>query len=104
MKKAILVTLLLLSSVFSYGKVKKSDVSKELLDKAIAENGIFRCSFMQTTKSKLKGKALKSSIRKNCKNEISKINKWYKAKGSKERSDLLISNGIRSATSHKKTL
>ncbi|MCJ8275862.1 MAG: hypothetical protein HRT44_00785 [Bdellovibrionales bacterium] len=104
MKLLTLVALAFLLIPSAQAKVEKQDNSKKMLEKVLAENGIFRCSFTQTINNDLKGEKLKEVVRKNCKKEISKINKWYKKKEFKKRSELLISNGIRSASSHKQTL
>ena len=100
----VIITLSLLFCANGFAKVKKENVSEALLQKVLAENGIFRCSFNETVKSDLKGDKLKTHIKKNCKEEVSKINQWYKDKEFNQRADLLISNGMRSALSHKKKL
>lgn len=104
MKKVLLISVLFFSSLAVQAKVKKEDISQTLLKKALAENGIFRCSFDQTIKSDLTGDKLKKQIKKNCQTEISKINTWYKDKELTQRTDLLVGNGMKSALSHKKTL
>ena len=104
MKLSIILVFGVFLSLNLQAKEKVETPSQKLLEKVLAENGIFRCSFTQTINSQLDGDKLKAQVRKNCKKEISTINKWYKNKAFKERADLLIGNGIRSASSHKKTL
>ena len=106
--KVLLLILFICFSPLTHSKVSKDTKTpkmKSLLNKAIAENKIFRCSFNQTINSNLKGQKLKVDIQKKCQKEIANIKKWFPKKAdNNKRVQRLISNGIRSASPHRTNL
>lgn len=104
-KKALLVTLIsfiLFALSFADGKPNTELDKNMMVEKALAENAIFRCSVNNTLASRYTGAKLDQELQIKCAEPIAGLSKWYKKEDQKQKRALrLLSNGKRSALANK---
>lgn len=99
--KILILSFIFMSSV-SLANSKTHSNKDKILNRALAENALFKCSAQRSYDSSAKGKALDVEIKKNCASQIKELGRYYKKNEQLKLSEILISNGKRSALARQK--
>ena len=104
-KFKIIIVFIALQASPVLAKELSAKVAKEtILQKALAENAIFKCSAKQTYSSQSTGKKLDREISAACIKEVKNLSRWYDKKEQEKLSLKLLANGKRSALANRRFL